>query len=975
MGETDFCLKGGLIFLLLINAKNKAAHLTFSSFIAPIRNAFKSLRQNRRVTSIIKKEYINATKLDTYRSIMRFQVILACCVWQMLHTTVEAQSGKITFTGRVLDEETRQPVSYASVQLLSLPDSAFASGGVTKSDGRFTLSAALQNSKKQVLRISFIGYTTVNQPFTYTRKNGYTNIGDILLVPNGFMLDETIVTAKAPMAITENDTTVFNSSAYRTPEGSMLEDLVKQLPGGEITSEGKLMIHGKEVKKILVDGKEFFSDDPMTALKNLPVEMVEQLKAYERKSDLARLTGIDDGDEEMILDLSVKKGMKQGWMENFMGGVGSKGRYELANTLNRFRENSQFTVIGNWNNTNNQGFSELQQESSNASGNVRNQSGLTTSRSLGMNMSRDWERVKLRSNAQYSNTDRFEESRTTVDNYLRADKSITKSLNLGNNKNEGLTANAYLEWKIDSLTNLVFRPTFRYSSGNRTNNGSQKSWANEMPLNEKESNNLNDNSRYNLAFMLQVNRKLSRTGRNLALKLDYGSNTSSSGRLNYSTIRYLKNGTKKVQNQKIDTYGDDLNYRLQLVYVEPLPWTHFLQMRYSYQHKTANSDRAAYNWDEELGDFTEDPDTLNSNVFENQYSNHLLNFSVRTTRKMYNYNIGVDLEPQKSVSNSFQSDVLKHSLSRSVLNFSPTVNFRYKFSKRTRLQVTYRGKSRQPGMQDLQPIVDTTNPLNIRIGNPSLKPSYINTFNLNFNSYNAKHQRNIILQLMAENTINSVTNQVTYDSETDGRTTTPVNMNGNWRTEGSFSLSTPFKNSNWMFRTYTSLQYSNKNGYTTLNKEEPVKNSVRELIGRERLKLTYRTKQLEIGARGDVRYHYSYNKVKNIRSQTFDYQAGMDVQWYLPWGFEMYSDATYFLRSGYGLSEGRTNILWNCQLSKSLLKRKQLLLRFKVYDLLRQQTSLVRTMTTTAIRDTESNVLGSYFMLHAIVRLNMMGKR
>ena len=144
------------------------------------------------------------------------------------------------------------------------------------------------------------------------------------------------------------------------------------------------MIQGKEVKKILVDGKEFFSDDPQAALKNLPVEMVEKLKAYERKSDLARLTGIDDGEEEMILDLSVKKDMKKGWMNNFLGGMGSKSRYEIANTMNRIRETSQLTVIANWNNTNNQGFSELQQESSNATGNTRSRAGLTTSRSLGV---------------------------------------------------------------------------------------------------------------------------------------------------------------------------------------------------------------------------------------------------------------------------------------------------------------------------------------------------------------------------------------------------------------------------------------------------------------------------------------------------------------------------------------------------------------------------------------------------------------
>lgn len=900
-----------------------------------------------------------------------FQVLLVYCVLQMACAMmmVKAQSGKVIFTGRVLDEETLEAIPYAAVQLYSMPDSTFITGGPTANDGSFSLSTAARKSGEISIHVSYIGYAASSRTLNYTDRK----VGDISLSPEGFMLDETVITGKAPMAVTENDTTVFNATAFRTPEGSMLEELVKQLPGGEITAEGKLLIHGKEVKKILVDGKEFFSDDPQAAMKNLPVEMVEKLKAYERKSDLARLTGIDDGEEEMILDLSVKKEMKKGWMDNFMGGLGSKERFELANTMNRIRENSQLSVIANWNNTNNQGFSELQQESSNASGNTRNKGGLANSRSLGFNFSRDWDKVKFRSNVQYSGTDRKEESITITDNFMRADKSITNSSGNSRNKNESVTANAYLEWKIDTVTNLVFRPTYRYSASDNSSTGYQESLSNDAVLNDKKSSNSSESSQYNLALMLQVNRKLSRSGRNVALKLDYGTNASSSDRYNLSTTRYFKKGTEKVLNQKIDNqaYGD--NYRIQLVYVEPLPWSHFLQFRYSYQHRTSNTDRKAYNWDKELEDFTEDPDTLNSNRFENQYSNHLFNLSVRTSQKMYNYNVGVDIEPQKSVSESYLLDEMKYRLPRSVLNLSPTVSFRYKFSKRTRLQITYRGKSGQPSVRDLQPIEDKTNPLNIRIGNPSLKPSYTNMFDLNYNSYNMQHQRNMVVQLSAQNTLNSTTNLVTYDSETGGRTTMPVNMNGNWEAQGSFLMSTPIKSKYWLLRTYSVLKFSNKNGYTTLNKEEPLKNSVRHLTARERLNLTFRTKLFEIGARGSVIYNNSYNNVKSIRTETFDYQAGIDMQWYLPLGFEVYSDATWFLRRGYGLSEGNENLMWNMQISKSFFKRKQLLLRFKVYDILKQENALTRTITATAIRDTESNVLGSYFMLHAIVRINQMG--
>lgn len=916
--------------------------------------------------------------MGTGRHFYSFQYRLIIYYVLLLNSvTVFAQSGKESFAGRVVDTETRQPVPFATVRLLSLPDSALLAGGATDANGKFQLYASVANAAKKkplLLHISFIGYKPTYHPAFLSPRTSSSGLGDILLTPESYSLDETVIVGQAPMAVTEGDTTVFNASAYRTPEGSMLEDLVKQLPGGEIDADGKLLIHGKEVKKILVDGKEFFSDDPKAALKNLPVEMVEKLKAYERQSDLARLTGIDDGEEEMILDLSVKKNMKQGWLENFMGGAGSKDRYELANTLNRFRDNSQLTVIGNLNNTNNQGFSEIQRESSSSTRNIRNRMGLTTSRSLGMNATFDWKRVKLRSNIQYVGTDRQENSRTTIDNYLKKEKSIIMSINDSRAKNENLVANAFLEWKMDSLTTLIFRPQYRLSSNDRENKGFQEGWGNDVLLNEKESSGKTHSSQYNMALMLQLSRKLSTKGRNVALKVDYGTNTSSNERRNLSTTHYFKNDRQDIKNQHIEETGDGYNYRVQLVYVEPLLWMHHLQLRYSYQYKVNNSDRLVYNWDKELEEFSPDYDEESSTIFENQYSNHLLNLSVRTSRKKYNYNIGVDLEPQKSVSYSLLSDHPDEPLKRSVLNFSPTLNFRYKFSKRTRLQIVYRGKGRQPNIRDLQAGTDNTNPLNIRIGNPYLKPSYTNTFTLNFNSYSTKHQRNIVASLLAENTVNSVTNQVAYAD--DGvRTTTPVNMNGNWRASASFSLNTPFKNRNWIFRTYSYLQFRNQNSYTTVNKEAPVKNNVKHLTARERLQMTYRIRQLEITGLAGLLYNNSYNNVGQRRTETYDYQLGTQLQLYLPLGIELYTDLNYFIREGYGYEgNARENFMWNCQLSRAFLKRKLLLIRFKIYDILHQDLSLVRTITASSIRDVDYNALGSYFMVHAIVRLNLMGR-
>jgi hypothetical protein len=913
-----------------------------------------------------------------YARIRHFPIrIIALIIFVCFNILIKAQqTDKVLLSGQVVEKGSDQAIPYASVRLFSLPDSTMIVGGRTDDQGKFKFTITLNPKNNYQLNITYLGYDSYDTIIKPSSHKVNLDFGQISLTRGSISLNEATITAKAPEAVTVGDTTIYNSSAYRTPEGSMLEELVKQLPGSEISDDGKLLIHGKEVKKILVDGKEFFSDDPKVALKNLPVEMVEKLKAYERKSDLARLTGIDDGDDEMILDLSVKKDMKKGWKENFFSGIGSKGRWESGNTFNRFRENSQFSIIGNLNNTNNQGFSELQQQSSSSTGNTRSRDGLTTSRSSGINFSRDWTNFKLRTNIQYSKTNRSNITHTFVDNFLRTDKSNSKSENNTNSKNSNFVGNLFMEWKIDSLSTLIFRPQFHYNLNKNENHNTQQSWANDSLINDKIASSKNDDSRKDFSMSMQLNRKLSSKGRNIAISLDYGTNNTTSNRLNLSTINYYRKDTTRIINQKIERPTDGNNYRLQLVYVEPLLWAHFLQIRYSYQHRTSHSDRNVYNWNYDLNDFSEDTDTLTSNYFENQYSNHLFNLAIRTSRLKYNYNFGIDLEPQRTSSHSITGNESHNEITRNVWNYSPTANFTYKFDKNTRLRITYRGRSKQPDIYDLQPVIDISNPLYIRVGNPDLKPSYTNTFMIDYNSFNSKYQRNIVLSVLAENTINNVTSQVTYDNETGVRTTKPVNMNGNWHAQGSFSLNTPIINRHIMFRTNSYVQYSNQNGYTTINRESPLRTSVTHLTAQERIQLAYRIPALEIALRGDIRYNNSYNNVRDKRTETYDYHVGGNFQLYLPWNFELYSDINYNLRLGYGYSKDlRKNIMWNCQLSKSFFKRKQLLLRFKIYDILKQETSLVRNITSTYIRDTDYNVLGSYFMFHAIVRINTLGGR
>ena len=270
-------------------------------------------------------------------------------------------------------------------------------------------------------------------------------------------MKEAVITAEAPQVVVKEDTLEYNSTAYRTPEGAMLEELVKKLPGAEIDDDGNVKINGKEVKKIMVDGKEFFGGDVKTGLKNLPVNMIDKLKTYDKKSDLARVTGIDDGEEETVLDLKVKKGMNQGWFGNANVAGGTESRYSSNVMLNRFVENSQFSLIGSANNVNDQGFS-----GGGGRPRFRNSNGLTATKMLGANFATQTDKLELGGSARYNFSDRDAISTNYSERFLQNGNSYSNSNSKGRNKNTNFNADFRLEWKPDTLTNIIFRPNFSY---------------------------------------------------------------------------------------------------------------------------------------------------------------------------------------------------------------------------------------------------------------------------------------------------------------------------------------------------------------------------------------------------------------------------------------------------------------------------------------------------------------------------------
>ena len=803
---------------------------------------------------------------------------------------------------------------------------------------------------------------------------------------------------------------MYNSSAYRTPEGAMLEELVKKLPGAEIDDDGNVKINGKDLKKIMVDGKEFFGGDVKTGLKNLPVDMVDKLKTYDKKSDLARVTGIDDGEEETVLDLTVKKGMNQGWFGNADLGAGTKDRYTGRMMLNRFVDKTQFSIIGSANNVNDQGFS-----GGGGGPRWRSNNGLNATKMLGANFATQTNKLELGGSVRYNFQDADISSINSSERFLQNGNSYSNSNNKNRNKGTNLNADFRMEWKPDTLTNIIFRPNFSYG---RTNNASRSESGtfNEDPFNlivnpndYLNFDNLSDDplkdirvNATNSASLskgkslsgnatLQVNRKLNNRGRNLTFRgvFGYGDNdndqyTQSETRY-YQLLNHLGGDSILYRNQYITTPTRNYNYTAQVTYSEPIAKATFLQFSYQFQYKYSKSDKTTF----DLLDYPDwaiggalpsgyeshAVDSLSKNA-EYRYYNHDASVGLRFIRPKYQLNVGMSFQPQNSTLSYKKGDYMIDT-TRTVFNFAPNMDLRFRFSKVSQLRFTYRGRSNQPTMENLLPITDNSNPLNIRMGNPGLKPSFAHTMRLFYNTYNAEKQRGIMTHFSFTATQNSISNSTRYNEETGGLITRPENINGNWNAFGMFGFNTALKNKKYTINTFTNVNYQNNVAflYNQDTKNNDRNTSTGLTLG-ERVTGSYRNDWFEFSLNGSINYTAERNKLRPENNQepyTYSYGASTNIT--MPWKMTLATNIANQSRRGYrDSSMNRDELIWNAQLAQSLLKGAATV-SFEVYDILRQQSNISRSLSADMRSVSEYNGINSYCMVHFIYRLNIFGSK
>ena len=917
-------------------------------------------------------------------------------------------------SGAIIDRDTKDPVEQVTVQLLKT-DSTYVTGAISNEKGLFHLNAP--ENGKYLLKITSVGYKpTVKRVVIEQDKN--LALGNVVVGADAIMLKGAVVTAMAQKVTLKEDTFVYNSAAYRTPEGSVVEELVKRLPGAEVSDDGTIKINGKEVKKILVDGKEFMTGDTKTALKNLPTSIIDKIKAYDEKSDLSKVTGIDDGEEQTVLDFNVKKGMNKGLMSNIDLGIGNKDRYSARGMGGYFNSNNRFMLFGNANNTSDRGFGGGGPRRGFGGGN-----GLNASKMLAANYNyEEKNKFKFNTSLRWNHSDGDVWSRRSSENFLGSSSSFSNSLNQNFSRSDSWNGNIRLEWMPDTMTNILFRPSiswttndsrsmglsasfnqdpYQYTEDPLSDEGIEKMDEVDAVINRQKSVSLSYSKNNNIRGMLQLNRKLNNKGRNVTLRMDakYTDKDSKSISLQNAHLYLVQNEAGLDSTYQTNRYNltpsKDYSYSAQATYSEPLWKATFLQFSYKFTYSYSKSDRSTYDFskysfdgispeygawgnylgrlDGELGDYRDDK---LSRYSEYRNYTHDIQVMMRFIRQKYNLNFGVMIQPQRS---KFIQDYQGKYVDtvRTVTNVSPTLDFRYRFSKMSNLRVNYRGTTAQPSISQLLDITDNSDPLNVSMGNPGLKPSFTQNFRLFYNNFVQNHNKGVMTYINFSTTSNSISNKVTYDETTGGRITRPENINGNWNVMGAFMFNCSIDSAGvWNVNTDTNLGYNHYVSYLSLdNSQDSQKNTTQNTTWNERLSLSYRNDWLELSLDGTLAYNHAKNKLQpNSNLDTWQFSYGPSMTLTAPWGTSLNTSLSCSSRRGYSDASMNTDeFVWNAQLSQGFLKGKPLTVMLQFYDLLHQQSTFSRAISSVSRTDTEYNAINSYAMLHVVYRMNLFG--
>jgi hypothetical protein len=904
---------------------------------------------------------------------MRWSAGIILC-FLLISTCVQAQRiHYANIKGTVIDSLSRRSLESSSVTVYLAKDSSLVNYALTTRKGEFTVTD-VPVSTPCTLVITNRGYEPFMMPINLAPDTKVLLLDTVLLIKSFNELKAVTVTALRPPVSVKIDTLEFNVSSFKTLPNAMIEDLLKQLPGAEVDKDGNITINGKKVSKLMVDGRDFFGGDPKVALKNLPKDIIDKLQVVDNKSREARFNKTSDGNEDLAINLTLRKEAQKGWFGRLSAGYGTNDRYEGGGMVNFFNGNKQFSVIGNVNNTN---------RGSNSGGDFNISTsrstldggggGLTRAASGGLNFSNNiGSQVKLTGSYFYNNshTDNLSKSQrqnifpttATTPFYYNADDN-----NVNNYSNHRLTLNA--SYNIDTLTEMHIVTNVNTNLSDAVSSKVANSKAqNEDLINTSENTYSTKGDGKNISTELFISHRFRKQGRGITLGLNYNYNGQNSLSDNIGQNDFYKNNlldSTDLVNQRSTGKNTGKVLTFTATYAEPVNKYISAIFRYNYSRNTNFSDKLTNRFNAITGKYDLE-DTAFTNAFSNINVTHTPDVSFTFNKNKYRAAIGSGVQFLTQDNLTITTGNLLHQY---YMNFTPSANIGYNFSKTGSLTVYYNGRSQQPSIQQLQPVPDNSNPLYVQLGNPDLRPSFFH--NINMQVRESKGNNYWFTGLGFNTTQNQIISQTWFDS-VGKQYSQPLNVNGNFGLSGNVQYSKTWKKRDVLLRmNLGSNGYFNKNN-TFTNLESVTSNaySVSQSVG---LNFTYK-QVLSIMPTFNIRFNKTHYTGQSMQDASFNTKTlSLSAFWNEPKWLILENNLQYTYNSQIAPGFNKSVTMWSAAANVLLFKKQQAMLRLAVYDILKQNAGVSRTITQSYIEDRQTQVLQQYFLLSFVYNLRNFG--
>ncbi len=903
----------------------------------------------------------------------------------LLSISYTSNAQNITIEGTVMDSTIKKPLNYATISLANAKDSSLISFTRANDAGFFQIKNV--PAGKYLISISYVGYQ-----FTWLAvKAGTTQVlslGNIYL-QNTATMSAVTVTARRPPVVINGDSIEFNSENFKTQPNAVVEDMLKKMPGIEVDKSGGITVNGKSVSKVYVNGKEFFTGDPKMATRNLAADAVDKIQIYDRKSDQAMFTGIDDGNDETAINIKTKKDRKQSTFGKVGSGFGTPGRFDGQGNVNRINNDEQFSVIATANNVNKQNFSMGDIGNFSGGGGGRggggvtinfsggdggtdaNSRGVAETFSLGGNYSNllNDKKMDFNANANGSDVSRYNTSNSFTQNLIPGNNFNRTSNSVSDSRNQQQRFNATIDNKVSETFSFKYTPSVSVQHNTSNSESSTSTFLPDgTPTNGTLTKSSSVTDATNFANTLLLRKRFAKKGRTISSTITQGYNESLSNGSQFTDQLFYNFGvlTKdSILDQQNKRKNLTQSYSANVVYTEPISKKSLLEFNAYLNRSNSSTSRKVF--DKNAGN--NQYDILNNrltNEFSSEYTYAGGGMNYRLNQKKYNFSTGFSL--QNAMLNGINTSV-NTKIKQEFKDVLPSAMFQYNFSQTQNFNFNYRTSTNQPSLTQLQPVLDQSNINNQTIGNPNLKRTYNHNINLRFFSTKILAQRNFFALLNAQIANNSIVN---YDSILPTRQTLskPVNVNGVYRINASVNYGFGVKKLYSRFNFGLNGGYNNNVNYVngTLN------TTIIKSIGPS-LNYTYSLDEimdLNISARHN--YNITKNQVNSALNTNYVSRIyGADLTNYLPWGFVLNQSMNYTINEGRAPGFNTAVPIWNASLSKFFLKNKRAELKLSAFDLLNKNVGISRNVSQNQIVDQSYNVINQYFLIGFTYSLQKSG--